>query len=159
MIAASFGGSLPPVGWIICSKTFYLLNLTLHGRKQTDPMITPSFPRSPLAQDALGAAGLLAFGAAYNLAVQSLRRRHGDHGYTAILVAGGVVATLAAVAPRVGLRASAYVLGAFVCSGLPMMLGDAGRHLDLEGRAVDALDRVLAAALDTVTDAADLSPR
>lgn len=99
----------------------------------------------PQLPQAAPLVGLLAFGLAYNRFVQALRRRYGDHGYTAFLVAFGVGVTLAALAPRLGLRSLVYVLAGFACSGLPMIVGDSLAHLDREDRASSALASILGA--------------
>lgn len=106
-----------------------------------------------LVLDAVTAAGLVAFGVAYNALVQDLRRRYGDHGYTAILVVAGVVVTVLAVAPRIGLRGLLYIMLAFICSGVPMIAGDVRSHLRRAETMAQVFDSILS-ALD-LTDGGD----
>jgi hypothetical protein len=72
--------------------------------------------------------GLAVFGAAYNALTGWVERRGFDEGYTSDLVIGGVLVTVAGTAPLVGIRRAAFVLGAFVASGLPMIIGARVRY-------------------------------
>ena len=78
--------------------------------------------------------GLFAFGSAYNAIIGRLERNGLDEGYTSDLVVGGVLVTVAATAPLVGIRRAAFVLGAFVASGLPMSIGAKIRYRRMRER-------------------------
>ena len=86
--------------------------------------------------------GLIMFGAAYNSFVNWLGER--GEGYTALLVAGGVLVTLAVVA-LVDWRAAALTLVAFAASGAPMIIGDIARNVVRRERAI-RMQRLIAAA-------------
>lgn len=73
-------------------------------------------------------AALFVFGFLYNTLVAWLERRGYDEGYTAILVVGGTLITLAGVAV-VDWQAAALTLGAFACSGFWMVVGSWWRHV------------------------------
>jgi Kef-type K+ transport system membrane component KefB len=72
--------------------------------------------------------GLILFGIGYNSLVAELERRKLSEGYSAILVAGGVIVTLAVVAAFDWIGAL-LALGAFACSGMPMIVGSIARHV------------------------------
>jgi hypothetical protein len=57
------------------------------------------------------------------------------NGYTAFLVAIGVMITLAAAIPVIGIEAVLFIVLAFGCSGLPMILGDIWRTIKERERA------------------------
>lgn len=84
------------------------------------------------------AIGLLLFGIAYNWLVAWLEGRGYDEGYTALLVVAGNGATLIIVA-LVDWRAAVLALGAFACSGLPMIVGSWWRHVRARRHAQDLL--------------------
>lgn len=86
-------------------------------------MIQPDFS-SLLA----GGLFLILFGIGYNTVVTHLERRKLSEGYTAILVAVGVIITLGIVAIFDWLGAL-IALGAFACSGSPMIAGSIYRHM------------------------------
>ncbi len=71
--------------------------------------------------------GLLALGIGYNMLVAWIERHGYDEGYTAILVVVGTLFTLGGVA-LVDVRAAFISLGAFACSGTPMILGSWWRY-------------------------------
>jgi uncharacterized membrane protein len=72
---------------------------------------------------------LLGFGAVYNQLVAWLENQEGEEGYTAFLVVGGTLVTLAGAAVLVGLEAALVVLACFAASGTPMVLGSAWRYI------------------------------
>jgi MFS family permease len=76
----------------------------------------------------LVAVGLAGFGFAYNRLVDYWERRKYHEGFLSLIVAIGVGATLAGVA-IIDWRAALLTLGAFVCSGTPMILGSIGRYV------------------------------
>lgn len=80
---------------------------------------------------------LVAFGLLYDRIVGWLERNGYDEGYTAMLVVGGVLVTLAGVA-FVDWRAALLALGAFVCSGLPMVIGSWWRHVQRRKQGLEA---------------------
>lgn len=82
--------------------------------------------------------GLLAAGIAYNRLVSWLEQEHPDQPYTASLVVGGVLFTLAGLTLLAGVEIGLLAFGCFAASGLPMVLGSMQRHLEqrrLERRA------------------------
>jgi len=81
---------------------------------------------------------LFAFGYLYNLAVTWLERNGYDEGYTAMLVVGGSLATLAGVA-IIDWQAAVLTLGAFACSGFWMVVGSWWRHVRRRKRSQEAL--------------------
>ena len=83
-------------------------------------------------------AGLVMFGAAYNAWMTHL----GDakEGYVALLVAGGCAVTLVGVA-IIDWRAAALCLGAFIASGIPMIIGDIKRYVDRREAAKRSMRR------------------
>ena len=72
---------------------------------------------------------LAAFGVAYNALVAYLEREVPEHGYTAFLVVGGVMATLIGAAFIVGLTSTLLIGLCFIASGLPMIIGSVWRWL------------------------------
>ncbi len=80
----------------------------------------------------------LAFGVAYNILVGWLEANGYDEGYTALLVVGGVGATLAITA-LADWQASLLLFGAFCCSGLPMTVGSWWRHVQKRRRAQESI--------------------
>ena len=74
-------------------------------------------------------AALTVFGILYNALVGWLEREMSDHGYTAFLVVGGVIVTLAGATILIGWQ-SAFLTGlCFAASGLPMIVGSMWRSL------------------------------
>lgn len=69
---------------------------------------------------------LLLFGVLYNRLMDWLDRR--KDGYTSLLVAGGVLVSLAGVAV-ISWQAAGLSLLAFAASGLPMIIGEAVRYV------------------------------
>ena len=82
--------------------------------------------------------GLLIFGVLYNWAVEWLECRGYDEGYTSFLVVVGVLVTLVGVA-LLDWQAALLTVVAFVCSGVPMILGSWWRHVQARRRAQDEL--------------------
>lgn len=85
------------------------------------------------------AFALLMFGAYYD----SLMTRLADHKdpYISIFVAGGVAVTLGLIAV-IDWRAAVLALGAFACSGLPMVAGSIRRNMERQKQAIDDLRRL-----------------
>lgn len=75
------------------------------------------------------AAGLLAFGAAYNWLVLQWSRRGDTDGYTWLLVVVGVAVTVVAAGFTIGWTAVLLLVIYFVASGLPMAAGDIYRYV------------------------------
>lgn len=71
--------------------------------------------------------GLVVFGVLYNTLVAKAEQT--ETGYTAFLVVGGVVVTVAATAPLIGWQAAMVVGLAFAASGLPMVIGSMARYV------------------------------
>lgn len=92
-----------------------------------------------LGKDLLVYAGLFGFGIFYNRLVAYANHKHGQHGYTSLLVVFGVFATLAALSTRIGAVNTLRITAGFVASGLPMILGDTGRYLDYKQEIAVAL--------------------
>ncbi len=82
--------------------------------------------------------GLLIFGVLYNWAVGWLEARGYDEGYTSFLVVVGVLVTLSGVA-LLDWHAALLTMVAFVCSGVPMIVGSWWRHVQARRRAQDEL--------------------
>lgn len=74
------------------------------------------------------ALGLVLFGIGYNYAVQWLQSKHYTEGFDSLLVAGGVTGTLLILA-ILSWQAAVFAFGAFVCSGLPMIIGSIMRYV------------------------------
>jgi len=72
--------------------------------------------------------GLVLFGIGYNALVAWLERRGYTEGYLAFVVALGVIITLAGVAVF-SIHAALLTFGAFIASGLPMIVGSILRYL------------------------------
>jgi hypothetical protein len=90
---------------------------------------------------------LLTFGVGYNWLVGWLEDQEYDHGYTAFLVIGGTLVTLAGASLLVGRDATLLVLACFVASGTPMTVGSVWRYMrrrDAERRQLtDEIRRAL----------------
>lgn len=71
---------------------------------------------------------LLLFGLVFNLAISVMERRGWLEGYVALAVALGVLVTLAVVS-WFSWQFALITLGAFVCSGAPMIAGSIYRHV------------------------------
>jgi len=71
----------------------------------------------------------LVFGVAYNLLVTRLNRCGDTEPYTAILVVGGVLITLAFTALFIPRRAALITVAFFIATGAPMMIGDIVRYM------------------------------
>ena len=82
--------------------------------------------------------GLFGFGVAYNALVAWVERKGYDEGYSAFLVVLGVLVTLGGMA-LLDWRASLLGIGAFACSGAPMILGSWWRHVQARKRAQDEI--------------------
>lgn len=74
------------------------------------------------------ALGLLLFGIGYNYLVQYLQAKHYTEGFDSLLVAGGVTVTLLGLA-ILSWQSAVLAFGAFVCSGLPMIVGSIMRYV------------------------------
>jgi len=72
--------------------------------------------------------GLVLFGIGYNALVAWMERRGYTEGYLAFVVALGVIITLAGVAVF-SIHAALLALGAFIASGLPMIVGSIARYI------------------------------
>ena len=73
-------------------------------------------------------AALLLFGVAYNLLVAWLEKKGYLHGFTALAVVVGVLATLGGVA-LISWQFALISLGAFCASGAPMLIGSILRYV------------------------------
>jgi UDP-N-acetylmuramyl pentapeptide phosphotransferase/UDP-N-acetylglucosamine-1-phosphate transferase len=96
--------------------------------------------------------GLFLFGILYNQLVVWMERQHRDHGYTSILVVGGVAVTLAGMGIiDLWVDVNAFLLGlaAFAASGCAMVIGSIFRHLEQQGRADQAAAKL---ALEELND-------
>lgn len=80
------------------------------------------------------AFGLFGFGVGYNALIHALGER--KEGYTSLLVVAGVLITLGGVA-LIHWQAAALALLAFAASGLPMVVGDIGRHIWRREQAIE----------------------
>lgn len=85
--------------------------------------------------------GLLGFGVLYDRLVNRLGRTYGQHGYTSFLVVLGVSVTVAAVTPFIGAANAMRLYAAFAAAGLPMIVGDAQRHLQYRQDVSAALQK------------------
>ncbi|MEZ4683702.1 MAG: hypothetical protein R2932_56780 [Caldilineaceae bacterium] len=94
-----------------------------------------------LGKDLLAYAGLFGFGIFYNRLVAYTNRKHGQHGYTSLLVVFGVFVTLAMLSTRIGAINTLKIAAGFVASGLPMILGDTNRYLEYKQEVAVALAR------------------
>lgn len=87
------------------------------------------------------------FGWVYDELVAWMERNGYDEGYTALLVVGGVLATLAGLAVLRGLESAVYMALLFVASGTPMIIGSMARHARQrakdEQRAREDVQRIL----------------
>lgn len=72
---------------------------------------------------------LFVFGVIYNAAVSYLERRGWERGITALLVAFGSSVTLAPVIYLANFQSFADIIGLFVASGTPMIIGSLYRYL------------------------------
>ncbi len=77
--------------------------------------------------------GLFMFGTAYNYFVGSLEGR--KDGYLAMLVAAGVGTTLVGVA-IISWQAAILVLACFFMSGIPMIVGEISRSINMREKAL-----------------------
>lgn len=73
---------------------------------------------------------LTLFGVAYNTIVHYLEEFHDNlWGYTAFFVALGTLITLLGAWYFIPTQAFLIVLGAFICTGIPMILGSVWRYI------------------------------
>lgn len=79
--------------------------------------------------------GLLLFGIAYNALTAWAEKSGFIKGYTALFVVGGVLVTVAATA-IINLAFALVVIGSFVASGTPMVIGSMIRHRRAEMEAL-----------------------
>ena len=105
-----------------------------------------------LGKDLLVYAGLAGFGIFYNRIVAYTNRKHGQHGYTSLLVVLGVFVTLAALSTRIGAINTLKIAAGFVASGLPMILGDTSRYLEYKQEVAVALARASKARRKGIND-------
>jgi len=90
---------------------------------------------------ALGA--LVVFGLLYDRYVTAIERRpEGHRGYTAFLVVAGVAITVALMIPVIGVDAFNHIVVAFLCSGLPMIIGSVQRYMDARDRDAQRLQEI-----------------
>ena len=85
---------------------------------------------------------LVLFGVLFNSIISYAERRTWLHGYVSLAVAGGVLITLAGVA-IIDYRAALISLGAFIASGIPMMLGSVYRHVREREEELERLRRAI----------------
>jgi len=105
-----------------------------------------------LGKDLLAYAGLLGFGVFYNRLVAHVNHKHGQHGYTSLLVVLGVFVTLVALSTRIGAINTLKIAAGFVASGLPMILGDTNRYLEYKKEVALALARASKARRKGIND-------
>lgn len=103
-------------------------------------------------KDLLVYAGLFGFGILYNKLVAYVNGRYGQHGYTSFMVVFGVFTTLAALTTRLGAMNTLKLAAGFAASGLPMILGDTGRHLEYKQEVAIALSRATNARRKGMSD-------
>jgi hypothetical protein len=125
------------------------------NRAQPNSAQTTSTTRSyelALAKDLLAYAGLLGFGVFYNRLVAHVNHKHGQHGYTSLLVVFGVFTTLTVLSTRIGVMNTLKIAAGFVASGLPMILGDTNRYLEYKQEVAVALARASKARRKGIND-------
>ncbi len=105
-----------------------------------------------LGKDLVVYTGLFGFGIFYNRIVAYTNRKHGQHGYTSLLVVFGVFVTLAALSTRIGAINTLKIAAGFVASGLPMILGDTSRYLEYKQEVAVALARASKARRKGIND-------
>jgi hypothetical protein len=71
---------------------------------------------------------LVLFGLGYNALVAWLERKHYTEGFLSLVVALGVLVTLAGVA-ILSIEAALLTLGAFIATGVPMIVGSIVRYI------------------------------
>lgn len=81
---------------------------------------------------------LMVFGALYNLVISRLKKRGYLEGFTWMAVAAGCAVTVLAVA-LISWQCAVIVLGAFVFSGSPMIIGAISRYVTSRERSQHAL--------------------
>lgn len=84
---------------------------------------------------------LVIVGIGYNALVAWIERNGYQHGYTSILVIGGVLITLTGVAV-IDVRAALVCLGAFAATGLPMVIGSIWREVRLREEIIKQIKEV-----------------
>jgi hypothetical protein len=85
-------------------------------------------------------ASLVLFGIGFNAVTAWAERRGYIEGFTSLMVVIGVAVTLT---PFLILDCSVlYVVGGFVCSGLPMIIGSIGRYMRMRARAQAEIARL-----------------
>ena len=85
---------------------------------------------------------LLLFGVGYNLLTAYAERQGYTKGYLAFFVAGGVGITVAATAV-IDLAFALVTAGAFIASGLPMIVGSMWRHMRARQEEIERLRRLV----------------
>lgn len=111
----------------------------------------PQFESNLTYMGSVAALSLLLFGLAYNWLTAWLEQTGRNKGYTAFLVVVGTLVTVLATIPLIGFTNALVVLGAFVFSGSPMILGSIWRYMN--ERAEEEGGTVLDAASTIVRDA------
>lgn len=92
-------------------------------------------------------SALTTFGIGYNTLVGWLERKAPGHGYTAFLVVGGVLVTLAGATFIIGWQAVLLVGLCFVASGLPMIAGSIWRYIR---RQMSERERIFDGAMEVL---------
>jgi hypothetical protein len=87
-------------------------------------------------------AALALFGVGYNALTAWLEARGLDRGYTAYLVVGGVLVTLAGLGSVDGWPAAGKALLCFAASGLPMVIGSMARSAQARRRDEEGAKRL-----------------
>lgn len=86
---------------------------------------------------------LFLFGMAYNHLVAWLEKQGHDEGYTAILVVVGVLVTVVACTPLIGIESSLILLLAFLASGSSMIAGSIYRYMQRRSALNDDIKRTI----------------
>lgn len=122
----------PPTHLALSPPSFYGITTMIYGKATGAERAMNGLMTMQMTTETwlvLALAGLVAFGVAFNRQVQRLEEETPEHGYTAFLVAAGVLVTVAVMAPLIGLQATALLLAGFVASGSPMIIGSVRRAL------------------------------
>jgi uncharacterized membrane protein len=91
------------------------------------------FHEFTLTELGTAAIAMIIFGLVYNAVVAHLERKDGElWGYTSLFVALGTFATLLGTWYFIGTQDFLIVIGAFFCTGLPMIFGSALRYIQRE---------------------------
>lgn len=87
--------------------------------------------------------GALAFGVVYNQLISWLEKNGRAEGYTALLVVGGVLFSLALAGLFIGLEAFLVSLLIFTLTGTPVALGSFWRHTEERKRAEEGTREII----------------